>query len=211
MIRLPCQPPPSHPRTPPNPNNPSPLTPGAFAFGSKQDQCRPKALESGSISGTRGAPRRHERRDLGACGTFVRMAGQRRAGGGGRSEPPRFPLERFRAVVAEAIDSIPEHLHRRIENVEVVVEDEPDEETLIDMGLDPEADTLFGLYQGTPISERGASFGNALPDRIVIYYLPLTDVFADEYHLRREIRRTVIHEIGHYFGLSDREIRGMGY
>ena len=113
--------------------------------------------------------------------------------------------------MAEAIDSIPEHLHRRIENVEVVVEDEPDEETLIDMGLDPEADTLFGLYQGTPISERGASFGNALPDRIVIYYLPLTDVFADEYHLRREIRRTVIHEIGHYFGLSDREIRGMGY
>ena len=50
-----------------------------------------------------------------------------------------------------------------------------------------------------------------MPDRIVIYYLPLTDLYADEYHLRREIRRTVVHEIGHYFGLSDREIRGMGY
>ena len=118
---------------------------------------------------------------------------------------------RFREIVAEAIDSIPEALHRRIENVAVVVEDEPDAETLLDLGLDPAEDTLYGLYQGTPISERGASFGNALPDRIVIYYLPLTEDFGDDYHLRREIRRTVIHEVGHFFGLSDRELRGMGY
>jgi predicted Zn-dependent protease with MMP-like domain len=118
---------------------------------------------------------------------------------------------RFREIVAEAIDSIPEALHRRIENVAVVVEDEPDAETLRDLGLDPAEDTLYGLYQGTPLSERGASFGNALPDRVVIYYLPLTEDFGDDYHLRREIRRTVIHEVGHFFGLSDRELRGMGY
>ncbi len=129
--------------------------------------------------------------------------------GGGR--PERFPLARFREIVAEAIDSIPAKLHERIENVEVVVEEEPDAETLGEMGLDPERDTLYGLYQGTPIPVRGATYGNALPDRIVIYYLPLTDRFTDEYHLRREIRRTVVHEVAHYFGLSDREIRGMGY
>lgn len=129
-----------------------------------------------------------------------------------RGEPDRrVPLAHFREIVAQAMDSIPEALQRRIENVAVVVEDEPDDETLLDLDLDPETETIYGVYQGTPISERGASFGNALPDRIVIYYLPLTDDFGDDYHLRREIRRTVIHEIGHYFGLSDRELRGMGY
>ncbi|HZR82647.1 MAG TPA: metallopeptidase family protein [Candidatus Binatia bacterium] len=119
--------------------------------------------------------------------------------------------KRFREIVGEAVDSIPEGIRRRIENAVVVVEDEPDEETLLDLGLDPAEDSLYGLYQGTPISERGDGFGNALPDRVVIYYLPLTEDFRDEYHLRREIRRTVVHEIGHFFGLSDREIEGMGY
>lgn len=128
-----------------------------------------------------------------------------------REQVSRVSRERFREIVAQAMDGIPEALHQRIENVAVVVEDEPDDETLLDLGLDPETETLYGVYQGTPISERGATFGNALPDRIVIYYLPLTEDFADDYHLRREIRRTVIHEIGHYFGLSDRELRGMGY
>lgn len=142
-----------------------------------------------------------------------------RAGGSRPAEPappraveaPWISRERFREIVSAAIDEIPEHLHRRIENVAVVVEDEPDAATLREMGYDPEHDTLYGLYQGTPITERGGAFGNALPDRIVIYYLPLTEDFGDAYHLRREIRRTVIHEIGHFFGLSDRELRGMGY
>jgi predicted Zn-dependent protease with MMP-like domain len=129
----------------------------------------------------------------------------------GPPAPVRIARSRFEEIVAQAIDSIPENLHRRIENVAVVIEDAPDRETLLDLGLDAKEDTLYGLYQGTPISERGAAYGNALPDRIVIYYLPLTEDFGDEYHLRREIRRTVIHEIGHYFGLSDRELRGMGY
>jgi predicted Zn-dependent protease with MMP-like domain len=138
---------------------------------------------------------------------------------GGRQEPSageavaerRIARARFREIVAEAIESIPERLLTRIENVAVVVEDAPDEETLHDLGLDPEGDSLYGLYQGTPITERGDAFGNALPDRIVIYYLPLTEDFGDEYHLRREIRRTVVHEVGHFFGLSDSELRRMGY
>src|SRR5262245_61913898 len=94
----------------------------------------------------------------------------------GKKPPPPgwMARERFRQIVAEAIDTIPGDLHRRIENVAVVIEDEPDRETLIDLGLDPSADTLYGLYQGTPITERGGAYGNSLPDRIVIYYLPLT-------------------------------------
>ena len=112
--------------------------------------------------------------------------------------------------MAEALDSVPRSLQPYLENVAVVVEDEPAPEVLLDLGLDPEIDTLFGLYNGVPIGLRGASH-NALPDHIAIYYLPLTDEYADEYHLRREIRLTVIHEIGHHFGFSDKRLREMGY
>ncbi|MBY0279437.1 metallopeptidase family protein [Candidatus Binatia bacterium] len=122
----------------------------------------------------------------------------------------RFPLQRFRELVSEALDSLPKGILPYLENVAVVVEDEPSDEILLEMGLDPEHDTLFGLYTGTPVDQRGASH-NALPDHIAIYYLPLTDEYADEYHLRREIRRTVVHEVGHHFGFSDQRLREMGY
>ncbi len=132
-----------------------------------------------------------------------------RPGRAGRDKP-RFPLERFRELVAEALDSLPASIQPYLENVAVVVEDEPDAETIASVGLDPEKDTLFGLYHGTPLGERGANHP-ALPDHIAIYYLPLTDEYDDEYHLRREIRRTVVHEIGHHFGFDDRRLREMGY
>jgi predicted Zn-dependent protease with MMP-like domain len=131
--------------------------------------------------------------------------------GSDESEPrQRFPLERFRELVAEALDTLPNTIQAYLANVAVVVEDEPDDEILLEMGLDPELDTLFGLYTGTPVGLRGASH-SALPDHVAIYYLPLTDEYADEYHLRREIRRTVVHEVGHHFGFSDQRLRGMGY
>ena len=122
-----------------------------------------------------------------------------------------MPLARFRKVVAQALDSIPPEIRRRIDNVAIVVEDAPSKQTLRGFGLDPERDTLFGLYQGVPLSKRSSLGYSALPDRITIYYLPLTDAYDDEYHLKREIRRTVIHEVGHHFGLSDKRIREMGY
>lgn len=117
---------------------------------------------------------------------------------------------RFRQLVAEALDGIPRRIRESVANVEIVVEDEPDEETLRDLGYEPGQDTLLGLYQGIPLEER---VGNppVLPDRIVIYYRPLIGLHHDEYHLRREIRRTVIHEIGHHFGFDDRHLRGRGF
>lgn len=117
---------------------------------------------------------------------------------------------RFRELVAEALDGIPRRIRETIANVEVVVEEAPDEQTLREMGYDPAQDTLLGLYEGIPVEER---VGNppALPDRIVIYYRPLAEMHHDEYHLRREIRRTVIHEIGHHFGFDDRHLRGRGF
>ena len=119
----------------------------------------------------------------------------------------RMGREDFERAVEEALDLIPEELARLIDNVVVVVEDEPSDEDLEEAGLDPEEDTLFGLYQGTALPERGlGSFGGALPDRIVIYRLPLLDSCASRRELLREIRDTVVHEVGHYFGLDEEDL-----
>jgi predicted Zn-dependent protease with MMP-like domain len=117
----------------------------------------------------------------------------------------------FEQVVADAIDALPSEFARRLENVAVVIEDEPSPMLLREMGLDPRRDTLFGLYQGTPLSERGGSFGMALPDTITIFYRPLVRACRSPNALRRQIRKTVIHEIGHFFGLDEDTIREAGY
>jgi len=119
----------------------------------------------------------------------------------------RMGVEDFERVVTEAMDDIPDELAALIENLVVVVEDEPTDEELLDAGLDPETETLFGLYQGTALPERGlGSFGGGLPDRIVIYRLPLLRECESRRELLREIRATVVHEIGHFFGLDEDQL-----
>jgi predicted Zn-dependent protease with MMP-like domain len=117
---------------------------------------------------------------------------------------------RFHALVAEALDEIPEPFHSHLANVAVVVEDEPDDGLMRELGLDPRRDALYGLYDGVPLNERGAG-DELLPDRIAIYYRPLVRDFQTPTAIRREIRNTVIHEIGHLFGLDDDEIEAEGY
>lgn len=117
----------------------------------------------------------------------------------------------FRRIVQQAIDSLPRELAERVRDVEIVIEDEPTEEQLAEQGLDPEEDTLFGLYEGTPLPEREHNFGMALPDRITIFYGPLVDCFETADEIRRQIRITVIHEIAHFFGLEDDDIEDLGY
>lgn len=112
---------------------------------------------------------------------------------------------RFEGLVAEAIALIPRRFREEMRNVAVVVEDEPPPELLDEMEI-PEGDTLFGLYQGTPLPERGWGHGNALPDRIVIYQFPIEDACDTEDEIVGTIGETVIHEFGHYFGLSEEEI-----
>ena len=118
---------------------------------------------------------------------------------------------RFEELVAEALDDLPDEFARRIENVAVVVEDEPDDEIIRSLGLNPRHDTLFGLYQGVPLKHRGASYGNVLPDKISIYYRPLLRYCRTPEQIRRQVRKTVIHEIAHYFGMDDAAIRALGY
>jgi predicted Zn-dependent protease with MMP-like domain len=118
----------------------------------------------------------------------------------------RLSRAEFERAVARALDGLPPHLAAYLENVAVVVEDEPTDEELRAVGLDPETETLFGLYQGVSLPERGAHYSLALPDRIVIYRLPLLDQCETREELIREIRDTVIHEIGHYFGLDEADL-----
>jgi len=114
--------------------------------------------------------------------------------------------ERFRQLVAEAIDAIPRRFADAITNVAIVVEDAPSAELRAEMEMEPD-DDLFGLYQGTPLTERHWDYGNALPDHITLYQRVIEAACeGDEGAMVDEIGDTLIHELGHYFGMSEDEI-----
>jgi len=117
----------------------------------------------------------------------------------------------FRRLIEEAVNDLPSPFAEKMRNVEIVVEDEPTIEQLESHELDPEEDTLFGLYEGVPLPDREHNFGMMLPDRITIFYFPLIESFDTPGEIREEIRKTVIHEIAHFFGLDDDEIEDLGY
>ena len=114
--------------------------------------------------------------------------------------------EAFRRLVAEAIDSIPPRFARAMSNIAVVVEDAATPALLAEMDMDP-GDELFGLYQGTPLPERTWAYGNTLPDRITLFQQTIVDACeGDEDCIVMEVGDTLIHELGHYFGMSEEEI-----
>ena len=114
----------------------------------------------------------------------------------------------FERHVAEALASIPRRFRDAMQNIAIVVEDEPSAELLADMEIEP-PDTLFGLYQGTPLTERSWGFGNVLPDRVLLFQGPHEREAEDDDDLVVSIAETLIHEIGHYFGLSEEEIEAI--
>jgi len=117
--------------------------------------------------------------------------------------------ETFEELVADALDLIPDDLRRLIDNVEITIEEEPTRRILLELGM-PGTDTLYGLYQGTPLTERGTDY-TALPDRIVIYRKPLMGDFPRRDDLRHEVARTVIHELAHHFGIDDHRLEELGW
>ena len=92
-----------------------------------------------------------------------------------------------------------------MKNIAIVVEDEPSAALLEEMEIEP-PDSLYGLYQGTPLPERTWGYGNTLPDRISIYQRPIEDACEDEDEIRECVAETVIHEFGHYFGMNEEQI-----
>ena len=114
--------------------------------------------------------------------------------------------EHFRELVEEAIDTIPLRFARQVRNLAIVIEDEPSEDLLDEMEVEDDG-VLLGLYQGTPLNERGWGYGNTLPDRITLFQNTIEDECDDdEEEIVIAIGETLIHELGHYFGLSEEEI-----
>jgi predicted Zn-dependent protease with MMP-like domain len=104
--------------------------------------------------------------------------------------------ERFEEFAREALDSLPPELRAEMSNVEIVVEAEP-----------PDGQPLLGLYQGIPLTRRGGYYSGALPDKITIYRGPLERLYGrDQETLRRQVKRVVLHEIAHHFGISDERL-----
>jgi len=114
--------------------------------------------------------------------------------------------DEFRALVEEAIDTIPRRFARKIRNVAIVIEDQPSGELLEEMEIGPD-ETLLGLYQGVPLPERGFGYGNQLPDRITLFQVSIEeDADHNEDEIITAIGETLIHELGHYFGMSEEQI-----
>ena len=112
----------------------------------------------------------------------------------------------FEELVAEALDQLPTEFAELMSNITVQIREAPDRATLLNLDLDPRRDTLFGLYTGVPLDQRGGWYGNVLPDVIELFRQPLMNAAADEPTLIRQVQLTLLHEIGHHFGLSDEEM-----
>jgi predicted Zn-dependent protease with MMP-like domain len=113
----------------------------------------------------------------------------------------------FEILVQNSLRKLPRRFKKKLANISVEVESSPSRELLNDMGI--RVGTLFGLYQGVPLTERGWNYGNMLPDRIVIYQRPIESVASSPEQIEMIVQDTVIHEIGHYFGFTDKELHEM--
>jgi predicted Zn-dependent protease with MMP-like domain len=109
--------------------------------------------------------------------------------------------EQFKQFVSEAIDAIPEPYASSMNNVAFVVEDEPTPQQRIKMKLDPHQ-TLFGLYEGIPLTKRGAGYNMVLPDKITIFKRPMEMMSRSAEEVKKQVHKTVWHEVAHHFGLE---------
>lgn len=108
----------------------------------------------------------------------------------------------FQELVRDAIDTLPDEFLRFMENVDVVVQRFPTRRQLAAVGLKSRY-SLLGLYEGTPLTERGSHYSFVLPDKITIFQAPIESICATDEAIRREIQDTVIHELGHHFGIDE--------
>ena len=109
--------------------------------------------------------------------------------------------QEFEGLVSEALDGVPAELAALMDNVVVLVEDEPPAE-------EPD---LLGLYEGIPLTERDSAYTFAQPDRILVFRGPLTRMCETPEELVEEVRITVVHEIAHHFGIDDHALHDLGY
>ena len=114
--------------------------------------------------------------------------------------PNEMERSKFEALVAQALDGLPKAFREKLTNVAILVEDRPSQE--------PDGGLLLGLFHGIPRTEKSVFFSSP-PDRIFLYQRNIEAVCASDAEVRREIRETLLHEVGHYFGLREDELRGL--
>ena len=115
----------------------------------------------------------------------------------------------FEVLVNEALDGLPAEIQAWLDNVAIVVAERPTADQLAEMGLRP-YDLLFGLYVGVPKTRRGFTYGETVPDKIVIFRQPIERVCQTPAQIREQVRKTVLHEIGHHFGMDEGQLRAAG-
>lgn len=114
--------------------------------------------------------------------------------------------EEFERLAAEALDGLPEEFQRRLDNVDLVVAADPTREQVKRAGIGPHQ-TLFGLYQGVPLTRRDRGYHLVLPDKITIFQRPIEAVCRTNEEIRNLVRKTVVHEIAHHFGIGDERLK----
>lgn len=117
--------------------------------------------------------------------------------------------QRFFRLVRRALEALPAAQRERLANVDVVIERRPTIAHLRTAGLSP-AESLYGLYEGVPLTERGSEYGLVLPDKITIFQEPLERDFPDDRELMEEVQKTVLHELAHHFGIADEALEEYG-
>jgi len=122
----------------------------------------------------------------------------------------KLTRRQFEALVLAELEALPEAFRQALKNIAIVIEDWPDRATLREFGV-RRRDELFGAYLGTPLPERDADHGNVLPDKICVYQRPLENFCSTQEMLREQVRITLLHEIGHYFGLDEDRLAELGY
>ena len=114
--------------------------------------------------------------------------------------------ERFEWLVAKAVEGLPEEFRTKLENIDVVVEEQPTHSQLAEVGL-KRGETLLGLYQGVPLTKRSRHYGMVVPDKITIFQKPIEAKCKNDNEVTTEIQRVVKHEIAHHFGISDSKLQ----
>jgi predicted Zn-dependent protease with MMP-like domain len=120
-------------------------------------------------------------------------------------DPAAFPADHFQELVDEAIASLPDRFRDAMTNIAIIIEDEPSDAQLAEVEVEP-PDTIYGLYEGIPLPERQWAHGNVLPDKVTLFRVPIIEDAVDDDDVVVGVGETLIHEIGHYFGLSEEEI-----
>ncbi len=114
--------------------------------------------------------------------------------------------EKFEKLVEEAMAMLPKKFKKFIDNLAVIIEEKPPAEVYRQTRSSPYS-RILGLYHGVPFKHRGPYYGNLPPDVIVIYQEPIEEICNSEEEVKHKVKEVVFHEVGHYFGLSDEELR----